>query len=76
MKISETLKEKSRLGIRNFRRIITPRKSPTVVVQFIKNPAWAIEKQPVEREVNTPFIFDVFAQNVETVTQPWVTQIP
>ena len=32
-----------------FRRIITPQKSPAVVVQHKKNPAWAIKKQRVER---------------------------
>ena len=39
MKISETLKEKSRLGIWNFRRIITPQKKPYCCSKTYKKPS-------------------------------------
>ena len=42
-------RKKSRLGTWNFRRIDIGQKSPIVVVQHIKNPAWAIKKQPTKR---------------------------
>ena len=42
-------RKKSQLGTCNFRRIIIRQRSPTVVVQHIKNPAWEIKKQPAER---------------------------
>ena len=47
MKFCETLKEKLTAWYVQF--IIIPQQSPTVVVQQIKNPAWAIKKQPAER---------------------------
>ena len=42
-------RKKSRLASWNFTRIIIPQKNPTVIAQHIKNPAWAMKKQPVER---------------------------
>ena len=47
MKFCKTLKEKVTAWYMEF--LITPQKSPTVVVQHIKSPAWAIKKQPAER---------------------------
>ena len=46
MKFCETLKEKITVW---YIELLYLSITPTVVVQHIKNPAWAIKKQPVER---------------------------
>ena len=55
---------------------ITSRKNPTVAVQNIKNPAWAVEKQPIERGKHTVHFRCFLHNNIETIKQLGVTQIP
>ena len=79
MKICETLKEKNHGLVHQILEEllnITPRKNPTVAVQNIKNPAWAVEKQPIERGKHTVHFRCFLHKNVETIKQLGVTQIP
>ena len=68
-------RKKSRLGTWNFRRIIIPQKSPTVVVQQIKIPAWAIKKRGDEWLLAKFYLCSICSQNLNECSLARAPQI-